>query len=485
MKGSTSQPKVFISYSWTTPQHEQWVLEFATRLTNDGIVVILDKWQLREGQDKHVFMEQMVKDKNINKVLVVCDSGYREKADNRKGGVGTETQLISKEVYENVEQEKFVPIIKEFDSEKKPCVPYFMASRIHIDLSSDQIYEENYMKLVRNIYGKPSQKKPPLGVAPAYITEEEQIVLKTSHKVAQIKNAITSNSAVIPGLIHDYMDSFISSLKDFSLSTSIGAEFDEDVIKSIECMLPLRDDFVEFIRAIFKSHAQVDLDHLHSFFEKLIPFRFKPLGITRWREIDFDNYKFFIYELFLYFIAILIKLRRFQDAAYFIRSQYFFHDENSGELKHQGIRIFNSYIASLDETRNIRLNLQRLSVTADLIKRRAMRQDVIFSDLLEVDLLIFYITDLEGGHYNWFPRCSVYNSYSGKLEIFERMVSVQQFNHTKVLFGVNDIQEFKRKITTYAQRIQQENRIRFSGLYDYHIEPLEQIINLDMIGTIN
>src|SRR5690348_88423 len=126
MPGSTTQPKVFISYSWTTPQHEQWVVEFAERLSSDGIVVVLDKWDLKEGQDKHKFMEQMVHDPAINKVLVVCDRGYQTKADDRKGGVGTETQLISKEVYENTDQEKFIPIILEYDETGKPCIPHFM-----------------------------------------------------------------------------------------------------------------------------------------------------------------------------------------------------------------------------------------------------------------------------------------------------------------------------------------------------------------------
>src|ERR1035437_1053213 len=162
MEGSSSQPKVFISYSWTTPQHEQWVLDLAERLSGDGIVVTLDKWDLKEGQDKHVFMEQMVHDENIAKVLVICDLGYQTKADDRKGGVGTETQLISKEVYESTGQEKFIPIVREYDSSKNPCMPHYMASRIYIDLSSDEKFEENYQRLIRNLYDKPLLKRPAL-----------------------------------------------------------------------------------------------------------------------------------------------------------------------------------------------------------------------------------------------------------------------------------------------------------------------------------
>ena len=53
-------PKLFISYSWTSPDHEQWVLNLATELRESGIDVILDKWDLKEGHDANAFMERMV-----------------------------------------------------------------------------------------------------------------------------------------------------------------------------------------------------------------------------------------------------------------------------------------------------------------------------------------------------------------------------------------------------------------------------------------
>ena len=47
-------PKVFISYSWTK---SDLVLQVANRLMSHGVEVVLDKWDLKEGQDKYVFME--------------------------------------------------------------------------------------------------------------------------------------------------------------------------------------------------------------------------------------------------------------------------------------------------------------------------------------------------------------------------------------------------------------------------------------------
>ncbi|ARF70799.1 hypothetical protein B7C51_25350 (plasmid) [Paenibacillus larvae subsp. pulvifaciens] len=107
------KPKVFISYSWTSLTHENWVLTLASRLMENGVDVVLDKWDLKEGHDIYVFMESMVSSPEIVKVLVICDKGYGEKANDRRGGVGTETQIISAEVYSRTNQEKFIPIVAE------------------------------------------------------------------------------------------------------------------------------------------------------------------------------------------------------------------------------------------------------------------------------------------------------------------------------------------------------------------------------------
>lgn len=92
------------------------------RLMSHGIEVVLDKWYLKEGQDKYVFMEQCVSNSEIDRVLIICDKAYAEKANNREGGVGDETVIISTEIYGKVNQEKFIPIIVECDDEGKMSV---------------------------------------------------------------------------------------------------------------------------------------------------------------------------------------------------------------------------------------------------------------------------------------------------------------------------------------------------------------------------
>lgn len=119
-------PRVFISYSWTSMEFQERVRELAESLRQDGIDVKLDIWDLKDGQDKYAFMEQCVTDPDIDKVLIICDSGYAAKADRRQGGVGDETTIISAEVYGHAAQEKFVPVIMERDEHGEPYMPAYL-----------------------------------------------------------------------------------------------------------------------------------------------------------------------------------------------------------------------------------------------------------------------------------------------------------------------------------------------------------------------
>ncbi|MGD0188498.1 MAG: SEFIR domain-containing protein [Roseiarcus sp.] len=114
-------PKLFVSYSWSSPDHVEWVISLSTELRKKGVDVILDKWDLREGNDAHVFMERMINDPDVKKVILICDKKYSEKANKRAGGVGTEAQIITPALYRQTVQSKFVAVIKEMVA--YPAVP--------------------------------------------------------------------------------------------------------------------------------------------------------------------------------------------------------------------------------------------------------------------------------------------------------------------------------------------------------------------------
>jgi hypothetical protein len=152
MSLKVSSPRAFISYSWSSRTHQDWVLVLATRLREDGVDVVLDKWDLKEGHDALAFMEQMVSDPMVTKVIIVSDRVYAEKADGRQGGVGTEAQIISAEVYGKSNQDKFCAVVSEMDAEGGPYLPIYYKARIYVDLSNEDAYATNYDQLLRWVF---------------------------------------------------------------------------------------------------------------------------------------------------------------------------------------------------------------------------------------------------------------------------------------------------------------------------------------------
>ena len=49
--------KVYISYSWTSNEHIDRVVNLAKLLRRDGIDVVFDRWDVKEGQNFTEFMD--------------------------------------------------------------------------------------------------------------------------------------------------------------------------------------------------------------------------------------------------------------------------------------------------------------------------------------------------------------------------------------------------------------------------------------------
>lgn len=162
--------KVFISYSWVPSENKQWVKLLAGKLEKDGIEVVIDYKDLKLGHDKYAFMERMVGDPSIDKVLIICNSGYKKKADSREGGVGDESTIITPQVYGKVEQQKFIPIVNERDKNGEPYLPIYLASRMYADLTK---FPEGYEELLENIMDDAIHTNEFAGVSeePLYVQE--------------------------------------------------------------------------------------------------------------------------------------------------------------------------------------------------------------------------------------------------------------------------------------------------------------------------
>lgn len=143
--------KVFISYSWVPESNKEWVRKLEEKLEQDGVEVVIDYKDLRLGHDKYAFMERIVADETIDKDLLICNESYKYKADSRSGGVGEESAIITSQVYGNVRQEKFIPIVNEYDENGMPYLPNYLAARMYADLTD---FNAGYEELLSNILGE-------------------------------------------------------------------------------------------------------------------------------------------------------------------------------------------------------------------------------------------------------------------------------------------------------------------------------------------
>ncbi len=84
--------RVFISHTSRSDDAVNWVKNLALFLIEQGIQARLDKFHLRRGMDLPQWMCNELA--LAQKVIVVCDEAYKEKADGRLGGVGWETMII-------------------------------------------------------------------------------------------------------------------------------------------------------------------------------------------------------------------------------------------------------------------------------------------------------------------------------------------------------------------------------------------------------
>ena len=171
MKKKIENPKVFISYAWGSEEYQNKVLAFVTQLRGDGIDTVFDKWDLTEGNDTNAYMERCVNDPSITNVLVLIDPVYAQKADDHSGGVGTETQIISAKIYQEVTQDKFIPVIMERDENGSVCKPTYLQGRLHFDLSLEEGYDNTYQRLVKKLYGEEVYAKPELGKKPLWVSK--------------------------------------------------------------------------------------------------------------------------------------------------------------------------------------------------------------------------------------------------------------------------------------------------------------------------
>lgn len=443
-------PKLFISYSWTTPEHESRVKKLAEDLVSSGVDVLLDKWALLHGNDTHAFMEQ-ANDPSVDRVAMICDHRYVEKANKREGGVGIEAQIITPGVYQSHNQNKYVAIVMERDEDGKACLPTYYGSKKYIDFSDPSNEAAAYEELLRWSYNKPKDVKPPLGKRPAFLDEDDRTIrLATGPLQRAAVAAVKASRANAPALIRDYFDAFTAELEKFRVRLE-HHDTDEKFMASIEAFIPYRDEMVDMFMAI-ASYADVEetSELVHRLFEGLIPYQHAKLNSGPSRELDFDNYRFITHELFLYAIAAYLKYRRFDAITYLLDREYFIGNVPFQNRDMISFCVFRNYVKSFD-WRKQRTGSSRVSLQADAMKDRCKGVAIDFQQIMAADFVCYLSAAIRfRNSFGWYPVTCMYlfdiGGFHRTLELFARAKSRSFFERIKLVFGISNADAFRAEI---------------------------------------
>ena len=455
-------PKVFLSYSWTSPGHQALVKQWAERLVADGVEVVLDIYDLKEGDDKFVFMERMVTDATVTHVLVLSDKGYAKKADARKAGVGTESQIISKEVYEKVAQSKFIPIVCEID-EGEPWLPIFLQSRIWIDFSTPEAVNENWEQLIRVLYGKPFHLKPTIGKPPAYLEDERSPSSPAISKFAGLKQAILQAKPAVDMYRQDFLDACVAYADSLRVRNRPNVEnIGEKVLADCGKLKAVRNHIVDWVLLEARAGPSEKFgEALIDCLERMRELKSGPPEVTQWVEAWFEAHSFFVYETFLYIVAALLKAGAFNILHDVFTSHYLLPVTES-----YGDKRFDNFGCLWGQSESLQAVLappdtRLLSPAAALIKQQADRPDLSFDSILEAEVIVLMMAFLTSG-VRWYPQTLHYVALGRDFPFFVRATQHKGFKHLALITGIDDAEKLRTAVTAG------EARLGVNQWHDFH-----------------
>ena len=445
VKNEIENPKVFISYAWGDSEYQNLVLSFANKLIGDGIDVLLDKWNLTEGNDTNAYMEKCVTDKTITNVLILLDPLYAEKADTHRGGVGTETQIISEKVYKEVEQSRFIPIVMKRDANGNICKPTYLQSRLHFDLTVPEKYETEYKRLVKMLYGIEVFVKPPIGNKPEWVDKPLEIPHNTIIKYDSMKNniepSIRSNDFSI------FLNEISNRLIEFASNKDSCTNL-LDYIHLYDDSSDIRNSYLLLLS--YSSYITKPYKLISVFFENTWNSVYK-ISTTKSEIICIR-----IHELFIYTIAFFIKNKLYSSAGYMLGKSYF---SNTKVINNDYVDSFHMFYSSsmhtnLDNAICMRDNKKYHSGTAQhwietIAADFCDKEHFVLADLICFNYSVYGV--YLASEWLWFPLTYPYDDrFSSYLSSIGRKLVSREFAlEILPLWGYDSLDEF---ITNYKEK---------------------------------
>ena len=452
MKSTIEHPKVFISYAWGSEDYRLKVRSFATDLMENGIDVLLDQWSLKEGNDTYAFMEQSVTDQTITNVLILLDPIYEKKANGRNGGVGTETQIISPEIYNKVKQEKFLPVIFERGENGEIPKPQYLKTMLHFDLSQEEKYDSEYQRLVKRLYGIEIVEKPELGKKPSWLEEKSIIPTKilTGYECLKQQKSDNIKKDEYRNFLFAVKEKIVNFSKD-ELGDSVSA--DEYIELYADTKL-YRDDFLHLLK--YSLYVPEAYKIIASVMEKIC------VEIKGKSGYEGEVMRTLLHEIFIYVVAFYLKSKNSDAVSYILSKTYFVG--RYGYNEDQSFNVFYDNNENFDRAVSQKDGKKYYSGTAsywinNINVEVCNKNEFVFADIFCHNASIF--VENYTNEWFWFPITYIYdraeygNSFFRQFAI--RLKSKEHLREAAKIMGFSDTEVFKKKYIEIEKKMKEGN----------------------------
>lgn len=286
----------------------------------------------------------------------------------------------------------------------------------------------------------------------------------------EVINSIQNYKPDAPTLVTKFMNTvdeeFVSIAPDYN---KVG-ERDDLLVEAIDNSIGITVQFAKVADAIASKNEEESALALYKGFGRILTRYDNPKGFSgAFYPTDFDFYKFIGHELFVCLFSILLKYRHWSTIVSLLDEEIYVSNVTT-----QGLVPFYTvaaYVQSLNEDRNRRLGLNRVSVEADILKLRHSQGElaslVPFREFMDADLFLYLRTEFQTQtgpeEYKWFPFSAVH--MSGEPPLY--LVEAERFKHANVLLTpltVKNTDDLQQKLPGIIRKM---NRLygRYSGLF--------------------
>ncbi|TZE82088.1 toll/interleukin-1 receptor domain-containing protein [Calorimonas adulescens] len=233
---SKEHPSVFISYSWDSEEHENWVTVLAAKLRENGVDATIDKF---ETQSKTVNLNRMMieKIKNSDNILLILTENYAKKADTFQGGVGYETNLLIQYIKDNPDK---IILIMRHKGDYRKAVPFYLEGFHFINFSHDDQFDIKFDELLYRIYQVDVIDVPKVGPKPKLESKKiiyDRIVNETTNIIPNFKEITDLDKNKFMKQSYSKILSLLYEFAEQTKQKNNNFDYDKDIVHNQKTIL--------------------------------------------------------------------------------------------------------------------------------------------------------------------------------------------------------------------------------------------------------